>query len=228
MQSNLMEYWQLFINFTKEPYFNSLLNLTSVILLLATAWINYRSWKTASRANELQLLPLLSIYFRGKAMSDRKICIRNIGKSPAYDIKIEHFVLVLYDIQRIWRLEMEMVGTNVLVPDEERGLLLKGTVYGQTADIKEFLIHHLDPEEEHERKRINLILNFRNAEGKHYFLEFETGIGGLNVKPARKINILSRIYLLVKKIDEVLFIARNKIIWKFRKPYIVQPKNRGK
>lgn len=188
----------------------------------------YLSWSASKKANELQLLPLLAIYFRGNAMKDRKIRIRNIGKSPAYDIKIESFVNIIKDIQKVWRLDLSMEGTNVLVPDEEKDLTIKATSNGKNADMSEFMIFHLDPEEDHVRDRIALILTFRNAEGNYYYSKVETGIGGLFVKPAKKLNLFGKLYLAYRGHNEKLLLAFYKFKWKFTKPYIAQPKKSNK
>ena len=114
-----MNYWQQFLELSQQPFFPQLLSLMNIILIFLTVLIMYLSWNAAMKANELQLLPLLAIYFRGNALKDRTIRIRNIGKSPAYDIKIESFATILTDVQHVWRLDLSLSGTNVLVADEE-------------------------------------------------------------------------------------------------------------
>lgn len=221
-----MNYWQSFLNLSQAPYFPQVLNIVNVILILLTALVTYLSWRTAKKANELQLLPLLAIYFRGKAMKDRVIRIRNIGKSPAYDIKIESFMNIIKDIQNIWRLDLSLSGTNVLVPDEERDLTTKVTSNGKEADMKELMVFHLDPEEEHQRRRIGLVLTFRNTEGNYYYSKVETGIGGLFISPAKRLNLWGKLYLNYRKLRGEILLSWCRFRWKFTKPHIEQT-NKG-
>src|SRR3989344_3510281 len=149
--SNSMNYWQNFLELSQQPFFPQLLSLVNVILIFLTALIMYLSWDADKKANELQLLPLLAIYFRGKALKDRIIKIRNIGKSPAYDIMIESFTTILTDVQHVWRLDLSLSGTNVLVTDEEKDLTIISTDNEKDTEMNDFMIFHLDPEENHKR-----------------------------------------------------------------------------
>lgn len=223
-----MEYWQRFIELTQLEFFPQILNLVNIFLIFLTAFVAYLSWRAVKKANELQLLPLLAIYFRGDSMKDRKIRIRNIGKSPAYDIQIESFINILRDIQKVWRLDLAMTGTNVLVPDEEKDLYLKATSNGKEASMGDFMVFHLDPEEGHQRGRIGLILTFRNAEGNYYYSKVETGLGGLFVRPAKRLNVLGRLYLNYRRFSENALLCWYKFIWKFREPYVEQPRGDGR
>jgi len=221
-----MDYWQQFVQLSQQPYFPQLLSLFNVGLIFLTALVAFLSWRAARKANELQLLPLLAIYFRGKAMRDRKIRIRNIGKSPAYDIKIESFVNILKDVQRVWRLDLSLAGTNVLVPEEEKDLKLRATSNEKEADMGDFMIFHLDPEQDHIRDRIGLILTFRNAEGNYYYSKVDTGVGGLFIRPSKRLNVWGRIYLFYRQRVEDLLLAWYKLKWRFTEPYIAQPKQK--
>lgn len=219
-----MGYWSKFLELSQQPFFPQILNLLSILLILLTAFVSFLSWRAARKANELQLLPLLAIYFKGKAIQDRKIRIRNIGKSPAYDIKIESFANIIRDIQHIWRLELFLSGTNVLVPDEEKDLTLKATDNGKAADMSEFMVFHLDPEEGHKRDRIGLLMTFRNAEGNCYYSEVETGPGGLFVKPAKRLNFCGKLYIGYRKYSKKVLLSLYRFKWRFTKPHIEQPK----
>jgi hypothetical protein len=219
-----MNYWQSLLDLSQAVFFPQILNIVNVVLILLTVLVTYLSWHTAKRANELQLLPLLAVYFRGKALKDRTIRIRNIGKSPAYDIKIESYLNIIKDIQHVWRLDLSLSGTNVLVPDEEKDLKMRATDNGKEADMSEFMVFHLDPEEEHKRERVGLLLTFRNAEGNYYYSEVETGAGGLFIKPARKYNLWGKAYVGYRQYSEKVLLKLYEFKWKFTKPYIKQPK----
>jgi len=219
-----MDYWQKLIELSKLPFFPQILNLLNVVLILITAFVSFLSWRAARKANELQLLPLLAIYFKGKSIHDRKIRIRNIGKSPAYDIKIESFANIIKDIQHVWRLDLSLSGTNVLIPDEEKDLTLKSTDNGKEADMGDFMVFHLDPEEEHKRDRIGLLMTFRNAEGNRYYSEVETGPGGLFVRPAMRLNLSGKFYLNYRKLFERVLLTWYEFRWRFTKPHFEQPK----
>lgn len=219
-----MSYWQSFLDLSQATFSPQILNIVNVVLILFTAFVTCLSWRTAKKANELQLLPLLAVYFRGKAMKDRTIRIRNIGKSPAYDIKIESYLNIIWDIQHVWRLDLSLSGTNVLVSDEEKDLKMRTTDNEKEVNISEFMIFHLDPEKEHKRERVGLLLTFRNAEGNYYYSEVETGTGGLFIKPARKYNLWGKLYVGYRKYSEKVLLKLYKFKWKFTKPYIKQPK----
>lgn len=216
----IASYWQYFLELSKLSYFPQILNLLNIILILLTAVVSMLSWKAAKRANEIQLLPLLSIYFRGKSLHDRTIKIRNIGKSPAYDIKIESFINIVRDIHKVWKLDLSVRGTNVLIPEEERDLTLRATSNGENANMTEFMIFHLDPEEEHDRKRIELIMTFRNAEGNKYYSKMKTGRGGLYVQPAKRLNYWGLLYMSYCWCREKLLLNWYNFLWKFTKPSI--------
>ena len=83
--------WNQFVFLSQQPYFAPLLNFASVIVLFITGVVTFLSWRAANHANEIQMLPLLSVYFRGKFLKDRRVRVRNIGKYPAFNIKIESF-----------------------------------------------------------------------------------------------------------------------------------------
>jgi len=219
-----MNYWQNFLELSQQPFFPQLLSLVNVILIFLTALIMYLSWDADKKANELQLLPLLAIYFRGKALKDRIIKIRNIGKSPAYDIKIESFTTILTDVQHVWRLDLSLSGTNVLVTDEEKDLTIISTDNEKDTEMNDFMIFHLDPEENHKRERINLLLTFRNAEGNCYYSEVETGMGGLFVRPSKRLDLWGKYYISRRKYHEKLLLILYKFKWKFTKPHIKQTK----
>ena len=219
-----MDYWQNFIEFSQTPFFPQILNLLNIVLILITALVSFLSWRASRKANELQLLPLLAIYFKGKGLHDRKIRIRNIGKSPAYDITIESFVSIVRDIQKVWKLDLFITGTNVLVPEEEKDLTLRATSNGEDVNMSEFMVFHLDPEESHKRDRIGLVMTFRNAEGNYYYSKVETGVGGLFIKPARRLNLIGKVYLKYGWCREKLLLSWYHLKWKFIKPHIAQPK----
>lgn len=223
----MYNYWQAFIILSEKDYFPNLLSLANVFLIFLTVVVAYLSWKAAKKANEFQVLPLLAVYFKGSSLEDRSIRIKNIGKSPAYDIKIESFVNIITDIQNVWELEMFISGTNVLIPNEENILTLRATNCGKPANIQEFMIFHLDPEQTHNRKRISLVLTFRNAEGSRYYALVETGIGGLYVQKAKRLNLTGKLFLGKRKLSAWTQLQRYKIKWKFTNPHIERPKKNG-
>ncbi len=202
----------------QNPIFIPLLNLFSTCAICLTAGVAISSLRTSKKANKLKLLPLLSIYFEGSTLRDRKIQVKNIGNSPAYDIKVEHFLLIWTDIHQIWKLDLKIPGTNVLEAGKDKYFILKGTVDGKDADIKDFLVFHLDPDEEHGRRRTRLVITFRNALDNYFYIEIETGAGGLFVGPAKEINFWSKLYLRKKEISEYIYVFFHKILWKFKKP----------
>ena len=222
-----MNFWNQFLILTKDPIFPQVLNIINVVLIFLTGLVTYLSWRTAKKANELQLLPLLSIYFRGTSTRDRKIRIRNIGKSPAYNIKIASFTILITDVQKVWKLDLRLTGTNVLVPEEERDLTLIGTSNGKRANMEDYLVLFLDPDAEHERNRISLVMTFTNAEGNNYYSQIETGVGGLFIKPARRLDICGKLYLYFRRSWDNLIQGYYKFKWKFTQPYIKQPKRSG-
>jgi len=92
--------------------------------------------------------------------------------------------------------------------------------------MAEFLTFHLDPEKEHPRKRIGLILTFKNAEGNRYYSKVETGVGGLFVSPAKRLNLFGKLYLTYRNGCEKALLGWQKLLWMFQKPHIEQPKRK--
>ena len=209
--------WNDFVKLTEQSYFTPLLSLVNIFLIFLTVLITYLAWRASKKANELQLMPLVAIYFKGKALHDRTIWIKNIGKGPVYDIKMESFVLMFTDINKIWELNLSIKGTNILIPKEEKVLELKLIEDGKIGGDPDFIVFHLDPEEEHKRKRVGLGLIYRDAEGNTFHSEVETGLGGLFVKPPKKINslnIIDKLSLFLLRLQTPLAIALYKLSWK--------------
>lgn len=210
--------WSNFVESTQQPFFIPVLSFLNVVMVFLTGLVMLLAWIASKKANDLQLLPLLTIYFRGRALTNREIRIRNIGNGPAYNIKIEPFFYLIQDAQAIWKLTFDVPGSNVLIPVEERTLKLTTTIDDKKTEDRDFLVFTLDPEEDHERKRIKLAITFMNAEGNNFYTVIETGIGGLvTIKPASRLNIWVGVSLLIGKIREVLWIRGNQFKWKYFK-----------
>lgn len=173
------------------------------------------------KANEIQLLPILAIYFRGSSLNNKRVFIKNVGRSSAFGIKIEAYHYVYLDIQTSDKIVFSLPGTNVLNPGEELELEITATRNDEPADIKEFMTYLLDPTEKFKgKKTVKLIATFRNAEGNHYYSKFITGNDGLLIEPAKRLNFRGRFYLWRKNVDQCLFFARVHLIWRFKKPHI--------
>lgn len=199
-----------------------LFDLINILILLITVLVSYEIFLLQKKTTEMQLLPILVIYFKGDSLKSKKVFVKNIGKSPAFDIKIEEYNYIFLDVQIKNRIIFKLEGTNVLVPDEERELkIITSRNDKLDPEIKEFMTYLLDPIEENKsRESIELISTFRNNEGNSYYSKFITGNEGLLIRPAKKINFIAIIYLLFKKFnDKILFLKIN-LIWKFKKPEI--------
>lgn len=207
--------------------FTPVTNFVTVIVLAFTAHEGFRSARATSEANELSILPLLTLKFVGKPMRDRGITIKNIGYGVAYDIKIEKYLLFITDIQYLWELQLSIKGVNILEQNEEKQLFVKTFQNGKETDVKDFLIFHLDPDEDHERKQTGFFITFKNAKGNEYFLKITTGPNGLSFKiPPRKLNAAGIILMQYSNISTLLVYYFYKILWKFKKPYFAQPKRK--
>lgn len=227
----LEDIWQSFIVESQKSYFTPTLNLLNIILIFATALVAYLSWRTAKKANEIQLLPLLALYFRsgspsGGSIKDTQIILRNISSTPAYDIKIDPYIQILTDIQNVWRLEMKVPATNVIIPGEKKILKVKATNNGKKSSIGEFIIFHLDPRQDHPRKNTDLFITFKNLQGKEFYSKITTGMGGLFIAPAKLLNLIGEIRLSLSSFQSKVLMAYYQLIWKFKKPYFAQPKKK--
>ena len=222
--------FQEFINLSQNSLFEPILNFVTVFILAFTAYEGFKSLREISKANELKLLPLPIIFFKGKSLTGREITIKNVGEGTAYDIKIEDYYQILTDIQRLWKLQMKLTGTNVLIKNEERSLDIKFYENGKEGQAKEFLIFHLDPEETHERSNVRLFITYKNSSGVKYYCKIETGKNGLRILiPSKKIGIIdSLIMFLISLKSNLMIDFYRHIVWRYKKPYIAQPKNKLK
>ena len=162
-------------DFFNDPIFNPLISFLTVVILAWTAIEAFRGRRATAKSNELSLLPVLGIYFKGNSMRDRIIRIRNVGNGPAYSIKIDNYYLILDDIQKMWKMTLRVGGTNLLVPDEERDLEIKTWSNNKEVENKDFMIFALDPEGTDKIKRISIPIFFRNALGDNYYTVVEMG-----------------------------------------------------
>lgn len=208
-----------------DPLFNPVINIATIIILALTAITGFLSIKRTSEANELSILPLLVIKFVGQAMKDRTIIIKNIGNGTAYDINIGRYVLIITDIQYLWELKARIKGVNVMEPGEKKKLLSTAFQNGKESDVKEFLIFHLDPEEEHEREPVGLFITFKNAKGIKYYEKIETGPDGLTIViPPKRLNLYGSLIIWQSNFTTWFQLKYYKFLWRFKKPYITQPK----
>lgn len=223
------EVWNYLLRLVPISLSDSSINFITIILLTLTAIAGFLSSWANAKANEIKLLPLPVIYFLGRIFKDRKILIKNIGYGVAYDIKVEDFVEILIDIQKIWLLKTNLVGVNYLENGAERSLENKLFENGKEISDKDFILFHLDPDEKHERKDVVLLITFKNAIGVKYYCRFSTGRKGLKIiTPARRYTILTFIWIVFISLQSFLIQSIYKyIIWKLRKPYIAQPKMKG-
>lgn len=203
----------------KDPAFNPIASFATVIILAWTAIEAFRARRATAKSNELILLPVLGIYFKGNSMRDRIIRIRNVGNGPAYSIKIDNYYLILDDIQKLWKMTLKVGGTNLLVPDEERDLDIKTWSNDKEVENRDFMIFALDPEGTDKIKRIAIPIFFKNALGDSYYTIVEMGFGGVEVKKApSRLGISDQIHLKTASLLTTLHIKWIKFTWRFKEP----------
>jgi len=204
-------------DFFNDPIFNPLISFLTVVILAWTAIEAFRGRRATAKSNELSLLPVLGIYFKGNSMRDRIIRIRNVGNGPAYSIKIDNYYLILDDIQKMWKMTLRVGGTNLLVPDEERDLEIKTWSNNKEVENKDFMIFALDPEGTDKIKRISIPIFFRNALGDNYYTVVEMGFGGVEVKKApSRLGLSDHIRLKTASLLTTIQIKWIKFTWQFK------------
>lgn len=202
---------------TKNPIFNPIINFMTVVILAWTAIEAFRARRITAKSNELSLLPVLGIYFKGNSMRDRTIIIRNVGNGPAYSIRIEDYYLILDDIQKVWKMSLKVSGTNLLIPSEMRDLDIKTWSNDVEVENRDFMVFSIDPEGTKKLKRIAIPIKFKNALGERYYTMVELGYGGVEIKkPPSQILLLDQIYLYLISFETNLRVKWIKFTWKFK------------
>ncbi|MCR4326864.1 MAG: hypothetical protein NUV52_04395 [Candidatus Roizmanbacteria bacterium] len=201
--------------------FNDWISIVTIYSLLFTTISGFQSVKKTSEANELSILPLIVIKFVGKPMENRSLMAKNIGNGSAYDLQIQKIVYIITDIQYVWELFITLKGVNVLEVGEKKNLTCIALQNSKVSDIKDFLIYHLDPIQEHERTPMSLLLTFKNLKGDMYYSKLRTGKGGLTflISP-RRLNFIGFIIIFGSNFIDNFLIFYHKFVWKFKKPYI--------
>jgi hypothetical protein len=217
----MLPFWSILrtyiANFIGDPLFRPILDISTLIVLSLTALFGFfAAWATGI-ANQLKLLPLIVIYFEGQSFDERRIFISNLGEGVAFDIHVEPFSLVIYDIRRIMRLEMKLKGTNVLGKGEKRVINAAAFENGRPANSADFLTYYLDPEMNERKGRVDLAITFKNAKGDRYFTIIKTDVDGVNVLvPPTQLGVFDRLWLFYREAKEFLWLNGWRILWKFR------------
>jgi hypothetical protein len=181
---------------SNNSLFNPIINFLTIIILAWTAMEAFRARRATAKSNELSLLPILGIYFKGEILRDRKIRIRNVGYGPAYSVKVDDYYLLFDDMQEIWKMSFSVEETNLLIPGEERDLELKNWSNGELVDNRNFMVFSLDPNGTEKLKRVSMVIRFKNAAGDNYYTVIEMGFGAVEIKkPPSKIRLADKIYL---------------------------------
>lgn len=205
-----------------DPLFSPIVDFATVFILAVTAIEGFKSMRATSEANELRILPLLVIKFTGDNLQTRSMFIKNIGNGSAYDIKIDTFVTIVTDAHFVWELSMKVKGVNVFEPGEKKLLSCVGLQNGKVSGIKEFLIFHLDPKQEHSRKPTNIFITFKNSKGIKYYSRIETGQNGLTFTiPPKKLDIIGHLIIKFNNLTLWIQLRYFRFIWKFKKSHIV-------
>lgn len=198
------------------------ISVITLFLLALTVIAGFLSSYATAKSNELKLLPLLILYFRGKFAIDRGIYLKNTGFGTAFNIEINPFTIFITDRQEIYTLTFSIKGTNLLAPiDGEIPLNIQATSKQGGAVDKDFLQFHLDPEEEHDRKPVRLDITYKNASGNKYYQLIETGNDGLKIVQAPKIyDLQADLFSFFTRVRNLAFEKfYTKFLWKIRKKY---------
>lgn len=197
-----------------DPLFTPLINFATVLILGFTAIEGLRSARASSESNELALLPLLVVKFVGQPIQNRGIAVKNVGHGTAYDVEIEKYVYVVTDARLIWELIMTIKGVNLLESGEERNLSIRALQNGRESGVGDFLVFHLDPEEEHERESVDLFITFKNAKGVKYYSRIRTGQRGLTlIIPPTRLDLWGVMTLKYSELKSNILVEFFKVFW---------------
>lgn len=186
---------QNFRNALVDKPFESL----TILILAFTAWAGFRASRAASETNELRLLPILTIYFEGYKLADTKLFIKNLGEGAAFNIEVTPWRVILTDIQKIWELRMILEGTNVISRGESKEILAQAFTDNQKVALKDLMLAHMHPDSSSSLPRIPITINFKNALGKDYYTEIETGRGGVKIlTPPRRLTQKNKVFIFSK------------------------------
>jgi hypothetical protein len=187
-------------------WFNTPQNTINVLTILVLAWTaleTARARRSSNEANEIAILPLLTIYFEGKFLTEGvKFYIKNLGEGVAYNMQIKPWQCYFGNEGSQWeKLEMRTIvkGTNALPKNEKAELHILTYKDGKREDfqggLQDFLTFMMAPSTDKPMNGgfINIRIEFKNAYSKTYFTVISTGSGGTNVlQPAVRLNIINR------------------------------------
>lgn len=183
------------------------LQFLEVVVLLLTLRAGFLSAKATADANELKLLPFLTIFIRREGR-EKTFRIRNMGEGVAYDIKIKPWFFIVKDIRKIWRLELFLSGTNVLDSKrDEQDLDSRTYANGKEVDLGELLLAHLDPVNKSPLGYFRFTIVFKDIRGRPYYTVIETNSGGVNIFiPSVRLRFYDKIALIM--MDFVSYLHR--------------------
>ena len=212
--SAIRHFFQWIQSTVAQPWLGSVINAITLPLLAWTAIATSRASKAASENNDLQLLPLLAIYFHYDGPDTHRFTIRNLGEGVAYDIKIDNWTLILQDVHEIIDCKMSIHGTNILPPGEgyEKEITFDVTVNEERLSAaKSMMIRSL------QSYAVRIQIQFKDARGRRWITVIQTTDTTVNIlEPSRRLGLfLSLRVWYLWHIQRICKLEIEKFLWKY-------------
>lgn len=203
---------QWYLSLTTQSWFTPTVSALTLPILAWTAWEALKSSRATSDANNLKLLPLIGIYFLTQGDRGELFQIKNLGEGVAYDITIDHWMLILQDTQEIIEFRMTVPGTNILSKGEEKNIVTDIFINGQKTHISTDMRHAMMKGFGSE-----IQLHFKDATGRKCASLIKLSEEQVNIKkPTYRIGLLSTINIWYgMRIQRTFKLYREKVLWKF-------------
>src|SRR5918992_1867994 len=139
-----------FISWFQIP--QNFINISTIVILAWTAIETARARRSSNDAHEYNLLPLLTIYFKGEFNKGVKLYIKNLGEGVAYNVQVKPWKVYFGDGQhKRAKLEMRttLKGTNAIAKGKKAELHVIGYNDGEPdrsiVGFKDFLFYMITP-----------------------------------------------------------------------------------
>lgn len=153
-------------------------------LLAVYTMVTYLLWRESKFQSQLTISPFLIF-----EIDNDKFYIRNIGKSHAFNIRLDELILFVSvgDKKKTYRLSSDVI--NYLGAEQKEELKFRS--YSNDKEVDIGLASHLNPEYQINTNYTFNIL-YSNAIGRDYFTRFRTGKDGLKVLRIKKLSLIQR------------------------------------
>lgn len=197
-----------------HPLFAPIISTFGVVFASWSAMTAAKSARLTSEANELQLLPLLSVEFEGNR-STNKFILKNIGYGPAFDVQIDPWLIVLTDIRQVWELKMKLTENDLIETGDCKAIEATAFINGRVSPVADLMLANLHPNTSSKLPRVKITIQFTNAGSRRYFAIIETGRGGVKIiSPSRKLTLHAKIKLFfLTRFKPTLIVSIFRVRW---------------